>query len=74
MTELFISNFYIFFTIISQIKEARQSDKSLQWEKKAHNRGRLKLDKWRLSFTYIKSQKHSRMKIFANITSRQMGS
>ena len=73
MTELFISNFYIFFTIISQIKEARQSDKS-PVGKKAHNRGRLKLDTWRLSFTYIKSQKHSRMKIFAKITSRQIGS
>ena len=73
MTELFISNFYIFFTIISQIKEARQSDKSPVGKKKAHNRGRLKLDTWRLSFTYIKSQKHSRMKIFAKITSRQIG-
>ena len=35
MTELFISNFYNFFTIISQIKEARQSDKS-PVEKKKH--------------------------------------
>ena len=46
---------------------------SLQWNE-THNRGILKLDTWRLSFTYIKNQKHSRMKIFAKITSRQMGS
>ena len=60
------------FTIISQIKETSKVI-SLQWNE-THNRGRLKLDKWRLSFTYIKNQKHSRMKIFAKITSRQMGS
>ena len=69
----FLSQIAIYsFTIISQIKETSKVI-SLQWNE-THNRGRLKLDTWRLSFTYIRNQKHSRMKIFAKITSRQMGS
>ena len=69
----FLSQIAIYsFTIISQIKETSKVI-SLQWNE-THNRGRLKLDTWRLSFTYINNQKHSRMKIFAKITSRQMGS
>ena len=71
----FLSQIAIYsFTIISQIKETRQSDKPPVERIETHNGGRLKLDTWRLSFTYIKNQKHSRMKIFAKITSRQMGS
>ena len=35
---------------------------------------KMKLATWRSSFSYIKNQKHSTMKIFAKITSRQMGS
>ena len=63
MTEFFISNCYILLQLFHRYKKQGKVT-SLQWNE-THNRGGLKLDTWRLSFTYIKNQKHSRMKIFA---------